>query len=248
MCTYWSTRGKVNNIIMKNTIKITLIAAAMLGFVGITFGRTYAEIQIDINSNRVALLEANGRPLAKWPEAAKQTMYDLYVEAFQTYEAENNKVDLPVVSEIITAYDYVKYLPADKTDVAMIRDAFSRIGTSDAELSSTPNLQYVWLYINRHQQILGEDAPLNVINYCYYAGNVGTKLQLYKKLGKSPSQALLDCGKIAKWTADHQTLFDRVDLLDEEWKAFCTTLFGRILPVEENIEIKTLLKRIMDGQ
>ena len=229
---------------MKNTI----IAAAMLGFIGTTFGRTYAEIKANINSNRAAFVEANGRSLAKWPEADKQTMYDLYVEAFQTYEAENNKVDLNVVSEITTAYEFVKYLPADKTDVAMIRDAFSRIGTSDAELRSMPYLHYVWAYLLRHQQILGEDAPLNVINYCYDAGNVDTKLQLYKKLGKSPSQVLLDCGKIVKWTEGHQKLFDQVHLIDEEWKTFCTTLFGRILPVEENIEIKTLLKRIMDGQ
>lgn len=233
---------------MKNTIKITLIAAALLGFIGTTFGRTYAEISIDLNSNRVAFIEANGRLLAKWPEAAKQTMYDLYVEAFQAYEAENNKVDLPVVSVITTAYDYVKYLPADKTDVAMIRDVFSRIGTSDAELSSTPNPHYVWVYIYWCPQILGEDAPLNVYNHYYYNGSAASKFIVYKKLGKSPSQVLLDCGKIDKWTEDHQKLFDRVDLLDEEWKAFCTTLFGRILPVEDNIEIKTLLKRIMDGQ
>jgi len=61
----------------------------------------------------------------------------------------------------------------------------------------------------------------------------------------------LDGGRIDTWTKKHQNTFDLIAIdpaTEAEYREFCGKLNFLVLPVEENIEIKTLLKRISDGQ
>ena len=62
---------------------------------------------------------------------------------------------------------------------------------------------------------------------------------------------LLSGGRIAAWDAKKRKLFDAIRVRPEtqpQYRKFCADLNFLILPVEANIEIKTLLKRIADGQ
>ena len=71
------------------------------------------------------------------------------------------------------------------------------------------------------------------------------------KSGANPTDALLNMGRINLWTPQLQQVFDAIPVDPEtetEYRAFCGKLNFLILPVEANIEIKTLLKRISDGQ
>jgi len=68
---------------------------------------------------------------------------------------------------------------------------------------------------------------------------------------KQLAQERLLRGRINEWTSGHQATFDQIDVSvdqETEYRAFCGKLNFLILPVEGNIEIKTLLKRISDGQ
>jgi hypothetical protein len=61
----------------------------------------------------------------------------------------------------------------------------------------------------------------------------------------------LDGGRIDTWTKKYQDAFDLIAIdpaTEAEYREFCGKLNFLVLPVEENIEIKTLLKRISDGQ
>lgn len=63
--------------------------------------------------------------------------------------------------------------------------------------------------------------------------------------------ALLEYDRIDRWQAKHQLTFDQIKVTaanEAEYRDFCKKLHFLILPVEENVQIKTLLRRIAEGQ
>ncbi len=106
----------------------------------------------------------------------------------------------------------------------------------------------------KYRQAATEFSSVSVLSQYNAEAHIGHALRRQGKIGEANQSfmaALLGLGRINKWEFRHQYVFDHITIRAEDeaaYREFCGKLNFLILPVEANIEIKTMLRRIAEGQ
>lgn len=137
--------------------------------------------------------------------------------------------------------------PSDKTAAKNYLDAMEGVELAGAYLWS----YYVVARAAGELDVAADTLP-KIEQYCTQSGDAWVAMRIRFITADKQSLAmatLLGGPKIEKWTADHEALYRLIDLRDEAaWRTFCSNLFDRIQPYDENLQIKTLLNREKEGQ